>query len=171
VGICIAPTQPYWAALGTESRVCYPGNIAVSQPQWALTYCYLSQSTANQNKKSTHWLCWGWILPPLAHQRTDLTTRPSPTPCEYVCFNTNCKGSNQINTSCLITQQYLLVSIASISLHCLIWANITPTRLTDVWPMLHWKDIYIESARLLDKCLINVTVTLKKTLEFACTVY
>jgi hypothetical protein len=30
--ICIAPTQPYWAALGAESRVCYPGNTADSPP-------------------------------------------------------------------------------------------------------------------------------------------
>jgi hypothetical protein len=29
--------------------VCYPGSTADEQPQQALTYCYLSQSTANQN--------------------------------------------------------------------------------------------------------------------------
>jgi hypothetical protein len=50
--IYIAPTQPYWAALGTESRVCDPGDTADCQPQWALTYCYLLQSAASQNEKS-----------------------------------------------------------------------------------------------------------------------
>jgi hypothetical protein len=49
LGICIALTQPFWAALGAESRVCYPGNTADRQTQWALTYYHLSQSTANQN--------------------------------------------------------------------------------------------------------------------------
>jgi hypothetical protein len=29
--IYIAPTQPFWAALGAESRVCYPGNTADRQ--------------------------------------------------------------------------------------------------------------------------------------------
>jgi hypothetical protein len=32
-GICIAPTQPFRAALGAESRVCYPGNTADKQTQ------------------------------------------------------------------------------------------------------------------------------------------
>jgi hypothetical protein len=51
-GICIAPTQPFRAALGAESRVCYPGNTADRQTQrGALTYNHLSQSTANQNEK------------------------------------------------------------------------------------------------------------------------
>jgi hypothetical protein len=47
LGICIAPTQPFQAALGAESRVCYPGNTADRQTQWALTYYHLSESTAN----------------------------------------------------------------------------------------------------------------------------
>jgi hypothetical protein len=46
-GIRIASTQAYWEALGAESRVCYPGNTADSQAQWALTYCYHSQSAAS----------------------------------------------------------------------------------------------------------------------------
>jgi hypothetical protein len=33
VGICIAPTQPFRAALGAESRMCYPGNTANRQTQ------------------------------------------------------------------------------------------------------------------------------------------
>jgi hypothetical protein len=33
LGICIAPTQPYRAALGAESRVCYPGKTADRQTQ------------------------------------------------------------------------------------------------------------------------------------------
>jgi hypothetical protein len=44
-GICITPTQPLWVGLGAESRVCYPGNTADRQPQWALMYCHLLQST------------------------------------------------------------------------------------------------------------------------------
>jgi hypothetical protein len=63
------PTQPYWAALGAEERRVYypgnPGNTADKQPHLALTYCYLTQSTANQNKKSTFCHCWGWNLRPL----------------------------------------------------------------------------------------------------------
>jgi hypothetical protein len=64
LGIYIAPIQPYWADLGAESRVCYPGNTAYSQPQWALKHCYLSQSTASQNEKSTHCHRWGSNLRP-----------------------------------------------------------------------------------------------------------
>jgi hypothetical protein len=59
---CIAPTQPYQAALSAESRVCYLGNTVDRQPHWALTYCYLSQSTANENEKSTHCHHWGLNL-------------------------------------------------------------------------------------------------------------
>jgi hypothetical protein len=33
LGICIAPTLPFWATLGAESRVCYPGNTADMQTQ------------------------------------------------------------------------------------------------------------------------------------------
>jgi hypothetical protein len=33
VGICIAPTEPFRAALGAESRVCYPGNTTDRQTQ------------------------------------------------------------------------------------------------------------------------------------------
>jgi hypothetical protein len=33
LGICIAPTQPFRAALDAESRVCYPGNTANRQTQ------------------------------------------------------------------------------------------------------------------------------------------
>jgi hypothetical protein len=58
LGICIAPTQPFRAALGAESKVCYPGNTADRQIQWGLTYCHLSQSTANQSKKLIHCHCW-----------------------------------------------------------------------------------------------------------------
>jgi hypothetical protein len=52
--------------LGAESRVYYLGNIADRQPQWALTYCYLSQSTANQNEKLIHCPRWDSNLRPLA---------------------------------------------------------------------------------------------------------
>jgi hypothetical protein len=31
------PIQLYLAALGAESRVCYPGNTTDHQPQWAFT--------------------------------------------------------------------------------------------------------------------------------------
>jgi hypothetical protein len=33
MGMCIAPTQPFRAALGAESRVCYQGNTAERQTQ------------------------------------------------------------------------------------------------------------------------------------------
>jgi hypothetical protein len=36
VRICKAPTQPFRAVLGAESRVCYPGNIADRQTQSTL---------------------------------------------------------------------------------------------------------------------------------------
>jgi hypothetical protein len=39
LGICIAPTQSFRAALGAKSSVCCPGNTADRQTQWALTYC------------------------------------------------------------------------------------------------------------------------------------
>jgi hypothetical protein len=51
-------TQPFRAALDAKGRVCYSGNVADRQTQWALTYCYLSQSTVNQNGKFIqchHW--------------------------------------------------------------------------------------------------------------------
>jgi hypothetical protein len=52
LGICIALTQPFRAALGAESRVCYLGNTADRQTQRrTLTYYHLSQSTANHNGK------------------------------------------------------------------------------------------------------------------------
>jgi chromosome segregation ATPase len=50
------------ATLGAESRACYPDNTADRQPQWAFTYCYLSQPTANHNEMSTHCHCWGSIM-------------------------------------------------------------------------------------------------------------
>jgi hypothetical protein len=62
LGICIAPIQPFRAALGTKSRVCYgyclTGTTADRQTQWALSYYHLSQSTANQNGKLIH--CHRW---------------------------------------------------------------------------------------------------------------
>jgi hypothetical protein len=58
LGICIAPTQPFRAALGAESRVCYPGNMADRQTQWAFTYYHLLQSTEIQNGKLIH--CHRW---------------------------------------------------------------------------------------------------------------
>jgi hypothetical protein len=54
VGIGLA----FRAALGAESRVCYPGNKTDRQAQRALTYYHLSQSTANQNGKLIH--CHRW---------------------------------------------------------------------------------------------------------------
>jgi hypothetical protein len=41
-----------------EQSVCYPGNTADRQTQRALTYYHLSQSTANQNGKLTHYHRW-----------------------------------------------------------------------------------------------------------------
>jgi hypothetical protein len=53
-------------------------NTADRQPQWALTYCYLSNSTTSQNEKTTPCHLWGSNLPPSACWRTSLTARPSP---------------------------------------------------------------------------------------------
>jgi hypothetical protein len=85
LGICVAPIQPFRAALGTESRVCYPGNTADRLTQWALTYYHLSQSTANQNGKLFH--CHRWYSNSWSSGcwRTSLTTWLSPTPFE--CYN------------------------------------------------------------------------------------
>jgi hypothetical protein len=90
--MCIAPTQPFWAALGAVSRVCHPGSIADSQPHWALTYCYLAHSTASQNENATHCHRWDSNLQTLACQRTSLTARPSPNPlgCERCCYQGWC---------------------------------------------------------------------------------
>jgi hypothetical protein len=79
LGICIAPTQPFQATLGAESRVCYPGNTADRLTQWALTYYHLSQST-NQKGKLIH--CHRWDSNSWSSEcwRTFLTTRPSPIP-------------------------------------------------------------------------------------------
>jgi hypothetical protein len=55
----VAPIQPFRPALGAESRVCYPGYAADRQPQWALTFYYRSQSTANLNEKLIHCYHWG----------------------------------------------------------------------------------------------------------------
>jgi hypothetical protein len=52
LGISIVPTQPYWAALGAESRLL-PGKHS-SYAQWALTYCCLLHSSASRNEKLTH---------------------------------------------------------------------------------------------------------------------
>jgi hypothetical protein len=49
--------QALQAALGTESRVCYLDDTTDKQPQWALTYCHISQSTANQNER-VFIVCW-----------------------------------------------------------------------------------------------------------------
>jgi hypothetical protein len=83
INICIAPTQPFPAALGPESRVCYPGNTADRQTQWALTYYNLSQSTANQNGKLIH--CWDSNLWSSGCWRTSLTTESSPTQWHAGC--------------------------------------------------------------------------------------
>jgi hypothetical protein len=51
----------YQALPGGSRRwraVCYPGNTAERQPLWALSYCYLSQSTVTQNEKLIH--CHRW---------------------------------------------------------------------------------------------------------------
>jgi hypothetical protein len=95
LGICIAPTQLFRAALGAERTLCYPNNTADSQPYWTLTNCNLLQwkspSTANQNGRSTHRQCWGSIHRPWTRQHTALTIQPSPTWVKtYIltlCFN------------------------------------------------------------------------------------
>jgi hypothetical protein len=80
LGICIPPTQPLRPALGAESRVYYSGNTADRQTQWALTYCYLSKSTANQNGKLIHWHRWDSNLWSVGcYYAPFLTTWPSPT--------------------------------------------------------------------------------------------
>jgi hypothetical protein len=71
------PAQP-GVSLVVERRVCYPDNMADRQPQRALTYCYLSQSAANQNKMSTRCHRWDSNQRPSARRRTSLTARPSP---------------------------------------------------------------------------------------------
>jgi hypothetical protein len=75
--ICIAPTQPFRVVLGAESRVCYPGYTADGQLQWALTYCYLSQSTANQNDKFIQ--CHRWVSNPRPSHFSDRSAKSHPT--------------------------------------------------------------------------------------------
>jgi hypothetical protein len=52
-----------WICIGAESRVCYQGNMADRQPQWALTCCYLSPSKTNSERKVDFDL-----LPTLGHE-------------------------------------------------------------------------------------------------------
>jgi hypothetical protein len=86
----ITPTQPLRATLGAESRVYYPVNTGDRQTQWALTYCHLSQSTANQNGKLIH--CHHWDLNSWSSGcwRTFLTTRPCPIPQSNVGWMVGC---------------------------------------------------------------------------------
>jgi hypothetical protein len=77
MGIFLAPTQPVLVAIGTENRVCYPGNTADRQPKWALRYCYFSQSTANQNEKLIHCDCWSSDLQPSARKHASVAVGPS----------------------------------------------------------------------------------------------
>jgi hypothetical protein len=79
-GIYVASTRPFQAALGAESRVCNAGNTADSQPQWALTYRYISQSTANQNEKLIHRHRWGLNPRPSARKCSALSPNP------FFCF-------------------------------------------------------------------------------------
>jgi hypothetical protein len=48
VGICIASTQPFRAALGAKRRVCYLGNTADRHTQSVLKYCHLSQNSKSE---------------------------------------------------------------------------------------------------------------------------
>jgi hypothetical protein len=92
LGICIAPTQPFRAALGAESRVCYPGITADRQTQWVLAYYHVSESTANQNEKLIHCHHWDSNSWSSGCWRTSLTTWPSPTRFEPRTGVTRSKG-------------------------------------------------------------------------------
>jgi hypothetical protein len=70
--ICIAPTQPNWAALGAESCVT---RVTVNHTYSSHLTNYLSQLTASQNRKTTHCHCWGSNLQPLAHWLAYLSDR------------------------------------------------------------------------------------------------
>jgi hypothetical protein len=53
--ICIAPTQPFLAALGAESRLCYPGNTADRQTQrGALTYYHRSLAVNSKSERNVN---------------------------------------------------------------------------------------------------------------------
>jgi hypothetical protein len=82
VGICIAPTQRYWAALRPERRMCHLGNTADRQPQWALTHCYLLQSTASQNEKLTR--CHHWNLKANFSMLAHLPDRSAKSHPQYI---------------------------------------------------------------------------------------
>jgi hypothetical protein len=62
----MVPTQPYWASLGAESRVCYPGNTADRKPQQVRYHTVTFCSQQHQDEKPTHCHCWGLNLQPLA---------------------------------------------------------------------------------------------------------
>jgi hypothetical protein len=60
LGICIAPTQPFRAALGAESRVCYPGNTADRQTMSAHLLPPLAVNSKSERKVNS--------LPPLGFE-------------------------------------------------------------------------------------------------------
>jgi hypothetical protein len=88
------------AALGAKRRVCYPCSTADSHPQWALTACFLSQSTASQKEKSMHCHCYGSILRPSAPQRTALNTRPCLAPIVGGVTRSDSCGAFAVATTC-----------------------------------------------------------------------
>jgi hypothetical protein len=102
----IAPTQPFRAALGAKSRVCYLGNTADRQTQWALTYCYRLQSTANRNGKLIHCHRWDLNLWSSGCLRTSLTTQPSLNPNGTVINHKACEA-----VSCTKTPQLLAFTV------------------------------------------------------------
>jgi hypothetical protein len=58
LGICIAPTQPFWAALGSESRVCYNSRQANSMSAHVL----LSPAVNSKSERKVN------SLPPLGFE-------------------------------------------------------------------------------------------------------
>jgi hypothetical protein len=52
LGICIAPTPTYWAALGAERRLCYPGKTAVNHNGRSRTATYTVDKLRQQQART-----------------------------------------------------------------------------------------------------------------------
>jgi hypothetical protein len=73
----ISPTQLFRVAfIRRWEQRALPRTTADEQPQWALMYCYLLQSTANKNEKLITCNHWGSNLWPWARKHTGLTAWP-----------------------------------------------------------------------------------------------
>jgi hypothetical protein len=125
---CTFPVLPGgWEAL--KARVCSLGNTADRQPQRALTYFYLSQSTASQNEKLIHCHPWGSNLQTFgtSGHLSDLSAKSHPQALLYsqICPN----GHLSLTAICLMRPVCFWPSVA----HCQSQQSVLKGHLTNFW--------------------------------------